>query len=118
MPVPPTSSTPRRIAVGSIAATYARYPNARGILPAMGYGEAQTRDLEATIRAMVDAGAVDAVVSGTPVDLTRVLTVDVPLDAGPVRAARAGAGAHRGRPAPGPRPLTRGPRHLTPATTW
>ena len=45
----------------------------------MGYGEAQTRDLEATIRAMVDAGAVEAVVSGTPVDLTRVLTVDVPL---------------------------------------
>ena len=70
---------PCPFAVGSIAATYARYPNARGILPAMGYGEAQTRDLEATIRAMVDAGAVDAVVSGTPVDLTRVLTVDVPL---------------------------------------
>jgi predicted GTPase len=65
--------------VGSIAATYERYPNARGILPAMGYGDAQTRDLEATIRAMVDAGAVDAVVSGTPVDITRVITVDVPL---------------------------------------
>ena len=45
----------------------------------MGYGEEQTRDLEATIRAMVDAGVVDVVVSGTPVDLTRVLTVDVPL---------------------------------------
>ena len=45
----------------------------------MGYGEEQTRDLEATIRAMVDAGVVDAVVSGTPVDLTRVLSVDVPL---------------------------------------
>ena len=65
--------------MGSLAATYARYPNARGILPAMGYGQAQTRDLEATIRAMVDAGVVDVVVSGTPVDLTRVLTVDVPL---------------------------------------
>ena len=70
---------PCPFAVGSIAATYAKYPNARGILPAMGYGEAQTRDLEATIRAMVDAGAVEAVVSGTPVDLTRVLTVEVPL---------------------------------------
>ena len=70
---------PTPYAVGSIAATYERYPNARGVLPAMGYGEAQTRDLEATIRAMVDAGVVDAVVSGTPVDLTRVLTVDVPL---------------------------------------
>ena len=70
---------PAPFAVGSLAATYARYPNARGILPAMGYGQAQTRDLEATIRAMVDAGVVDVVVSGTPVDLTRVLTVDVPL---------------------------------------
>jgi predicted GTPase len=70
---------PTPFAVGSIAATYAKYPNARGILPAMGYGEAQTRDLEATIRAMVDAGAIDAVVSGTPVDITRVVTVDVPL---------------------------------------
>ncbi len=70
---------PAPYAVGSLATTYERYPNARGILPAMGYGEAQTRDLEATIRAMVDAGVVDVVVSGTPVDLTRVLTVDVPL---------------------------------------
>ncbi len=70
---------PTPFAVGALAATYERYPNARGILPAMGYGEAQTRDLEATIRAMVDAGVVDAVVSGTPIDLTRVLTVDVPL---------------------------------------
>jgi predicted GTPase len=70
---------PAPFAVGSIAATYEKYPNARGILPAMGYGDAQTRDLEATIRAMVDAGAVDAVVSGTPVDITRVITVDVPL---------------------------------------
>ncbi|HET8768602.1 MAG TPA: cyclic 2,3-diphosphoglycerate synthase, partial [Pedococcus sp.] len=66
-------------AVGSIAATYARYPNARGILPAMGYGAEQVRDLEATIRAAVDAGACDAVVSGTPIDLTRVLSVPVPL---------------------------------------
>ena len=52
---------PTPYAVGSIAATYAKYPNARGILPAMGYGDAQTRDLEATIEAM----DVDAVVSGT-----------------------------------------------------
>lgn len=70
---------PTPFAVGALADTYKRYPNARGILPAMGYGQGQTRDLEATIRAMVDAGVVDAVVSGTPIDLTRVLTVDVPL---------------------------------------
>jgi predicted GTPase len=61
--------------VGSIAATYARYPNARGILPAMGYSDAQVRDLEATIAA-TDC---DAVVSGTPIDLSRVLSVDKPL---------------------------------------
>ena len=41
---------PTPYAVGSLAATYAKYPNAAGILPAMGYGAAQVRDLEATIR--------------------------------------------------------------------
>ncbi|HHU39149.1 MAG TPA: GTPase [Propionibacterium sp.] len=66
---------PAPSAVASLAATYEKYPNARGILPAMGYGEAQIRDLEATIDA-VDA---DAVVSGTPIDLTRVLEVNKPM---------------------------------------
>ena len=70
---------PTTYAVGSIAATYATYPNARGVLPAMGYGAEQVRDLEATIRAAVDAGECDAVVSGTPIDLTRVLSVPAPL---------------------------------------
>ena len=66
---------PTPYAVGSIAATYAKYPNAQGILPAMGYGQAQTRDLEQTIEAM----PVDAVVAGTPIDITRVLSVSKPL---------------------------------------
>ena len=66
-------------AVGSIAATFERYPNARGILPAMGYGEQQTRELEETIRAMARAGAVDAVVAGTPVDLAKLVDVDLPV---------------------------------------
>jgi predicted GTPase len=70
---------PTPYAVGSIAATYAKYPNARGVLPAMGYGAEQVRDLEATIRAAVDAGECEAVVSGTPIDLTRVLSVPAPL---------------------------------------
>ena len=70
---------PTPYAVGSIAATYAKYPNARGILPAMGYGEAQVRDLEATIRAAVDAGCATPSSAGTPIDLTRVLTVPAPL---------------------------------------
>ena len=66
-------------AVGTIAATFERYPNARGILPAMGYGEQQTRELEETIRAMARAGVVDAVVAGTPVDLARLVDVDLPV---------------------------------------
>ena len=75
-------------AVGSIAATYAKYPNARGILPAMGYGAEQVADLEATIRGAVEAGACDAVVAGTPIDLTRVLTAARAAGAGALRAAR------------------------------
>lgn len=66
---------PSPYAVESIAATYVKYPNARGILPAMGYGEDQVGDLAATIAAV----PCDAVVSGTPIDLTRVLRVDRPM---------------------------------------
>lgn len=65
---------PRPYAVRSIAATYAKYPKTGPILPAMGYGEAQTRDLEETIR----RADVDMVVIGTPIDLTRVLKIDKP----------------------------------------
>jgi predicted GTPase len=66
---------PRPYAVGSIATTYRTYPDTGPILPAMGYGDQQLADLEATIRAM----PVDAVVSGTPMDLGRIITVDQPL---------------------------------------
>ncbi|MDH3403458.1 MAG: cyclic 2,3-diphosphoglycerate synthase [Acidobacteriota bacterium] len=62
-------------AVGSLVATYESYPNARRILPAMGYGAAQMRDLEATIRAV----PADVVVEGTPIDLRRVLDIDKPI---------------------------------------
>jgi predicted GTPase len=65
---------PRPFAVGSILETYAKYPNASGILPAMGYGDAQIRELEETIRRT----PCDAVVVGTPIDLRRVLTIDKP----------------------------------------
>jgi len=66
---------PTPYAVGSIASTYAKYPNARGILPAMGYSEKQIEELEATIRAT----PADVVVEGTPIDLARVLTSDKPV---------------------------------------
>lgn len=66
---------PTPYAVASIAATYQKYPNAQGILPAMGYGDAQVKDLERTI----DATPCDIVVSGTPIDITRVLKVNKPM---------------------------------------
>jgi predicted GTPase len=65
---------PRPFAVKSIAATYVKYPKTGPILPAMGYGEAQTRDLEATI----NASDVDMVVIGTPIDLSRIIKINKP----------------------------------------
>jgi predicted GTPase len=65
---------PRPFAVRSIKATYEKYPKTGPILPAMGYGEAQTRDLEATI-AKAD---VDLVIIGTPIDLTRIIKIKKP----------------------------------------
>jgi len=65
---------PRPYAVASIAATYAKYPGTGTVLPAMGYGDDQVRDLEATINAVPS----DAVVIGTPIDLRRVLNIGKP----------------------------------------
>jgi predicted GTPase len=66
---------PTPYAVASLAATYRKYPNAKGILPAMGYGDQQVKDLQATI----EATPCDVVLSGTPIDLTRVLKVTKPM---------------------------------------
>jgi predicted GTPase len=66
---------PRPWAVGEIADTFEAYPNTGPLLPAMGYGEAQVRDLEATIAA-VDC---DLVLVATPVDLTRMIDIDKPF---------------------------------------
>ncbi|MEL7625266.1 MAG: cyclic 2,3-diphosphoglycerate synthase [Anaerolineaceae bacterium] len=65
---------PRPFAVGEITATYKKYPNTGKILPAMGYGEQQVRDLETTI----NSSDVDLVVIGTPIDLTRVMKIEKP----------------------------------------
>ena len=65
---------PRPFAVKSIADTYEKYPNTGPILPAMGYGDAQMRDLEATI----EKADVDMVIVGTPIDLTRVIKINKP----------------------------------------
>jgi predicted GTPase len=65
---------PRPFAVKSIAATYQKYPKTGPILPAMGYGEAQTKDLEATI----NRSDVDMVIIGTPIDLKRIIKINKP----------------------------------------
>lgn len=65
---------PAPYAAGSIAATFENYPNAAGILPAMGYGAEQIAELEETIRRTPS----DVVIVGTPIDLTRVLKIDKP----------------------------------------
>jgi len=66
---------PRPYAVASIKATYEKYPNTGTILPAMGYGDQMMRDLEKTI----NQADVDVVLSGTPIDLTRVIKVNKPI---------------------------------------
>lgn len=65
---------PRPFAVKSIAATYKKYPKTGPILPAMGYGEAQMKDLEATI----NAANVDLIIIGTPIDLGRLIKMNKP----------------------------------------
>jgi predicted GTPase len=68
---------PRTVAVGEIASALAQYPHIGAALPAMGYGAAQLADLEATIRAAVDAG-VTALAIGTPIDLAQLIDLPVP----------------------------------------
>jgi predicted GTPase len=65
---------PRPFAAGSIADTFRKYPHIEHVLPAMGYGDDQIRDLEATVRAT----PCDLVVIGTPVDLRRLIDFDRP----------------------------------------
>jgi predicted GTPase len=65
---------PREYAVGTIAETYEKYPEIGILLPAMGYGEQQMKDLEATIN-KVDA---DLVIIGTPIDLGRIVKFKKP----------------------------------------
>jgi predicted GTPase len=66
---------PRPYAVGSIDYTFKKYPGIGTLLPAMGYGKQQMRDLEATI----DKIDCDLVISATPIDITRVIKVNKPM---------------------------------------
>jgi len=65
---------PRPWAVGTIEETFEKYPEIGILLPAMGYGEQQIKDLETTINA-VDC---EVVVIGTPIDLRRIIKINKP----------------------------------------
>jgi predicted GTPase len=66
---------PRPFLVGSLRDTFRQYPDIGSVLPAMGYGERQIRDLEATI----EASDSEVVVIATPIDLTRLIKVTRPV---------------------------------------
>jgi predicted GTPase len=66
---------PRPYAVGSLAETLGRHPHIGPVLPAMGYSDEQLHELEKTINGTV----CDVVVSGTPVDLARLVTSRHPI---------------------------------------
>jgi len=66
---------PRPFAVGSIIDTFEKYPHLINVLPAMGYGKKQIKELEQTIN-NIDC---DVVISGTPIDLTRILKTNKPV---------------------------------------
>lgn len=66
---------PRPFAVGSIKTTYEKYPEIGTLLPAMGYGAQQIKDLEQTIS---KANNIDTVIIATPIDLMRIVKINKP----------------------------------------
>ncbi len=66
---------PRPHALGTIAKAYASYPHIGPVLPALGYSDAQRRELEETIA----RAAPDVVVDGSPAHLDRLLAISVPI---------------------------------------
>ncbi len=65
---------PRPYTVKSITETFEKYPNIGVLLPAMGYGDKQVKDLETTINKV----KCDTVIIGTPIDLGRILKIKKP----------------------------------------
>jgi len=65
---------PKPYAVGSIRATFERFPHLKGLLPAMGYSEAQRKELEETI----NGTPCDLVLVATPIDLARIVRLNKP----------------------------------------
>ncbi|WP_438311990.1 cyclic 2,3-diphosphoglycerate synthase [Sporosarcina sp. FA9] len=64
----------RPFAVGTLVDTFEKYDHIKNVLPAMGYGEQQLRDLEETI----NNADCDSVIIGTPMDLTRIISINKP----------------------------------------
>ena len=65
---------PRPYTVGKLSETFETYPEIGTVLPAMGYGQQQLKDLETTIQ----NAECDAVVIGTPIDLNRIIKIQKP----------------------------------------
>ena len=66
---------PREKAVGAIKAAYEKFPTLGNVLPALGYSDAQLIELEESINAV----ECDAVVLGTPADLTKLIRIGKPV---------------------------------------
>jgi predicted GTPase len=65
---------PRPFTVGTISETFRKYPDIGALLPAMGYGDRQVKDLETTI----NRTPCDTVIIGTPIDLNRLINIKKP----------------------------------------
>lgn len=70
----PVCSDPRPYTTGKLSETFINYPNIGTLLPAMGYGEQQLKDLETTI----NNTPCDTVVIGTPIYLNRIIKINKP----------------------------------------
>jgi len=69
---------PRPHSAGELAETFRAHPHLGPVLPAMGYGEDQIRELEEAVARAVEEGGVEAVAVGTPIDLGRLIRIPVP----------------------------------------
>ena len=78
---------PRPYAVGSISQAFKKFQQLGPLLPALGYGEEQIRELEDTI----NKTPCDTVLVGTPIDLTRVLKINKPATRASYRIQESGS---------------------------
>jgi len=69
-----TPIDPRRYAVGSIKAVLKKYPDLHNLVPAMGYGKKQMKELQQTL----NKAKCDAIIIGNPIDLAKLLKLNKP----------------------------------------